>query len=259
MNSSILINKFDEISILGIRFHKLKVNELINYIISAAKLNKKTVVANVNIRAVNFAYDLPWYQDFINESDLVFCDGFGIVLGAKLCGNCVESHHRMTCPDYIENLALACEKENISIFLLAGKPGVVEKAITKLLTVAPKLKVKGHHGYFYKNGKENDLVIQQINQFKPDILYVGFGMPAQEKWILNNLETIDAKVFLPLGACLDFYTGEVYRGPVWITNLGLEWLTRLFTEPRRLWSRYLVGNPLFFYRLLQQKFSKAFR
>ncbi|MBW4513571.1 MAG: WecB/TagA/CpsF family glycosyltransferase [Scytonematopsis contorta HA4267-MV1] len=250
------IKNFDEISLLGTRFHKLNVRELINYIVKSAKRSKKTVVGNVNVRAINFAYELPWYRDFINKSDVVFCDGFGVLLGAKICGHCVDSHHRMTCPDYIEDLALACEQENVSLFLLAGKPGTVDKAITKLKAVAPNLEIKGHHGYFDKFGQENESVIAEINKFKPDVLYVGFGMPLQESWIVNNLETIDAKVILPLGACLDFYTGNVYRGPRWMTDLGLEWLTRLFTEPSRLWERYVIGNPLFFYRVLREKMTR---
>lgn len=251
--------EFDEVALLGIRFHKLKVYQLIDYIIKAAKLKKKTVVGNVNIRAMNFAYELPWYRKFINESDLVFCDGFGVLWGAKLCGYCIKSDNRMTCPDYIENLALACEQENISLFLLAGKPGTVDKAIAKLKAIAPNLKVKGHHGYFEKIGDENEAIINEINKFRPDILYVGFGMPLQERWILDNLTRINAKVFLPLGACLDYYTDAVYRGPRWMTDRGFEWLTRLVIEPQRLWQRYLIGNPLFFYRVFRALIASSWK
>jgi N-acetylglucosaminyldiphosphoundecaprenol N-acetyl-beta-D-mannosaminyltransferase len=247
---------FDEIVVLGTRFHKLKVEDLIDYTVKAAKLPKKTTICHVNVRAMNFAQEMPWYKDFLNKSDLVFCDGFGVLLAAKLCGCSVDSSNRMTCPDYIEDLAKSCERENVSLFLLAGQPGTVDKAITKLTAVAPNLKVKGHHGYFDKSGKENEEVIKQINEFKPDILYIGFGMPLQESWIRDNLDQLEAKVFLPLGACLDFYTDTVYRGPSWMTNNGLEWVTRLVTEPHRLWERYVIGNPLFFYRLLQQWLSK---
>jgi N-acetylglucosaminyldiphosphoundecaprenol N-acetyl-beta-D-mannosaminyltransferase len=249
---------FDEVVLLGTRFHKLKVDELISYTVKAAKLRKKTIISHVNVRAMNFAYELPWYKDFLNKSDLVFCDGLGVILGAKACGCCMDSSHRMTCPDYIENLALACEREGLSLFLLAGKVGIVDKAIGKLSAIAPNLKVTGHHGYFDKSGKENQLAIEQINEFKPDILYVGFGMPLQEQWIQENIDHINAKVFLPLGACLDFYTAAVSRGPRWMTDNGMEWLARLFTEPQRLWERYLIGNPLFFMRLFKGWLKNSF-
>ena len=220
---------------------------------------QKSIVAHVNVRAMNYAHELSWYRDFINQADLVFCDGFGVLLGAKLEGQSVQSDHRMTCPDYIESLARACADADVSIFLLAGQPGVVERAIAKLKRVAPRLRIRGHHGHFQKHGSENSAVIEQINRFRPEILYVGFGMPLQERWILDNIDRIHANVFLPLGACLDFYTGQVYRGPRWMTDRGLEWLTRLATEPSRLWERYLVGNPLFFYRVLKEIIQQEFQ
>ncbi|MBG1268488.1 WecB/TagA/CpsF family glycosyltransferase [Nostoc sp. WHI] len=211
----------------------------------------------MNVRAMNFAYEKPWYRDFLNNADLVFCDGFGVLLGAKLSGYSIQAVYRMTAPDYIEDLVLKCEKENVSLFLLAGKPGVVDKAITKLVSISPNLRIQGHHGYFDKSGKENDLVIERINNFQPDILYIGFGMPLQESWILDNCNKIEARVFLPLGACLDFYTDSVYRGPRWLTDNGFEWLTRLITEPTRLWDRYIVGNPLFLFRVLKQRITQG--
>lgn len=247
---------FEEVVVLGIRFHRLTVCQLLNYIIQSASLDQKRIIGNVNTRAMNFAYDLPWYRKFLNDSDLVFCDGFGVLLGARMLGYSMESCHRMTCPDYIENLVLACERQSVSLFLLAGQPGVVDKAIVKMKALAPNLRVTGHHGHFEKSGSQNDEVVAQINSFKPDVLYIGFGMPLQEKWILDNFDRLEARVFLPLGACLDFYTDTVYRGPRWMTDRGLEWLSRLLVEPNRLWKRYIVGNPLFFYRVLKQIVAK---
>ncbi len=251
------MKSFDEVNLLKTRFHKVRVCQLIDYIVEAAQLEKKTIVGNVNVKAMNLAYELPWYQDYLNNSDLVFCDGVGVLLGARLLGYSVQSGNRMTCPDYIEDFALACEKQEVSLFLVAGKPGVVDKAIDKLTSIAPKLRIQGHHGHFEKTGAENDYVIQKINEFKPGILYVGFGMPLQERWILDNINRIEAHVFLPLGACLDFYTDTVYRGPRWMTDRGLEWLTRLVIEPQRLWERYILGNPLFFYRVLRQRIAEG--
>lgn len=251
------LQSVEKISVLGTQFHVISACQLVEQIVDFAKSNEKRIVGNVNVRAMNFACELPWYKNFINDCELVFCDGFGVLLSAKLNGYHVEPKHRMTCPDYIESLAKACERENCSLFLLAGKPGVVDQAIAKLHLVAPNLKIDGHHGYFQKNGQENETVIEKINQFEPDVLYVGFGMPLQERWILDNINKVNARVFLPLGACLDFYTGTVYRGPKFLTDNGLEWFSRLITEPHRLWSRYIIGNTLFFYRVFKELALKS--
>lgn len=247
---------FEEIVLLKTRFHKVNVQQLIECTVAAAKIGKKAIVSNVNIRAMNLSWEIPWYRDFLNKSDLVFCDGFGVLLGANLFGHALTSEHRMTFADFIEDWILACEQQNVSVFLLAGKPDVADKAIAKFRAIAPNLQIQGHHGYFEKSGAENDAVIEKINSFKPGILYVGFGMPIQERWIIDNLEQVEAGVIVPMGACLDFYTNTVSRGPRWMTDRGFEWLARLFFEPQRLWQRYILGNPLFLYRVLKQGILK---
>ena len=120
----------------------------------------------------------------------------------------------------------------------------------------PDLRIVGtHHGYFDRTlgGEENNHVIQMINSAKPNVLIVGFGMPFQERWLLENWEHVDANIFLTGGACLDYMSGRVRRAPRWMLDNGLEWLYRLLLEPVRLWKRYLIGNPLFLYRIAKQR------
>ena len=241
------------IELLEVRFHLLTSRQLIQSVFQAIEAQEKIIIANVNVHAMNLAYELDWYRDFLNQAKVVFCDGFGVALAAKLAGYQIKPEHRSTCPDWIEALALECQNKHYSLFLLGGKPGVAKAAATKLKISAPNLMIETHHGYFSKTDLENERVIAKINAFKPNILYVGFGMPLQEAWIKDSIDKIEANVFMPLGACLDFYTEQVYRGPQWLTGNGLEWLTRLVTEPRRLWQRYLLGNPLFIYRVLKQR------
>lgn len=245
----------ESISVLGVRFHKLTREQLFSSILAFALSPDKQIIAHVNIKAINLAYRLPWYRDFLNKADLVFCDGVGVALGAKILGYSIQLQHRMTCPDWIERLAFVCEQNDISLFLLAGQPGVAQNAIRELLKIAPQLNVASHHGFFAKQGDENQRVIEKINQFHPGILYVGMGMPLQEKWIIENADKLNARLIMPLGACLDFYVGEVARAPRWMTDHGFEWLGRLLIEPHRLWKRYLIGNPLFIWRVLKQRFG----
>lgn len=238
----------ESVELLGVRFDKLTRKELLNQIVALAH-TPQTIVGHVNINGMNLAFELDWYRTFLNQATVVFCDGFGVILGAKLAGQSIDPTHRATCPDWLEDLAQTCETHALSLFLLAGKPGMAEKAAQKLRMCAPNLRLATHHGFFNKTGPENKAVIDQINDFKPDILYIGLGTPLQEAWLLSNMHRIEANVFLPLGACIDFYTGETYRGPQWLTDRGWEWFCRLLTEPRRLWRRYLIGNPLFLWRV----------
>lgn len=136
---------------------------------------------------------------------------------------------------------------------------IIEKARDIFLEKYPGLIIKGvHHGFFDKGGQENDAVIEQINQVSPDILIVAFGMPLQEKWLMENWDKLNAKVFLVGGACFDYASGCLRRGPKVLRRFGLEWLGRLIIEPKRLWRRYLIGNTIFFAQVIKEAILKRF-
>jgi N-acetylglucosaminyldiphosphoundecaprenol N-acetyl-beta-D-mannosaminyltransferase len=138
------------------------------------------------------------------------------------------------------------------MFFLGTQQPIVEKAARVLKESYPDLKILGvHNGFFDKEPKslENEEVLSRINSVNPDILVVGFGMPLQEKWIMENLDRLQIKVVIPVGAFFDYLAGETPRAPRWMTDNGLEWLGRLIIEPRRLWKRYVIGNPLFIWRV----------
>ena len=93
----------------------------------------------------------------------------------------------------------------------------------------------------------------RTNAVKPNILIVGFGTPLKERWLMENWDRIEVNVALTGGAVFDYVSGELRRAPRWMTDHGLEWLARLIIEPCRLWKRYLIGNPLFLWRVLKQR------
>ncbi len=239
--------------LFGIPLDKLTQSELITRIIDMSQ-HDKSIVAYANIKTMNLAYEEAWYAEFLNLAELVYCDGYGVVLGARLLGRSIRPEHRTTCPDWLETLAGACAENGRSLFILAGCEQTAEIAQKRLTTRYPNLKLGVHDGYFEKRGSDNEAVIQKINSFEPDILVVGFGTPLQEKWIEQNYQHIKTHVFLPVGACVDYYTGLRSRGPAWLTNNGFEWLCRLLTEPKRLWHRYMIGIPLFIFRLFRVRF-----
>ena len=207
----------------------------------------------MNVRGANCVYNDAKFRRFYDICSFITIDGFGILFGMKLLGYKVKSEHRFTCPNYLDSLLESLSDKEISIYFLGSTQKISEKLNINLSNNYPKLKFRCHHGYFRKEGAENQQIIKDINDFEPNILYLGFGMPLQEYWILDNYEKINTNIFLPLGACIDFHTNSVYRGPRIFTDNGFEWLTRLITEPKRLWFRYIIGNPLFMIRILVER------
>jgi N-acetylglucosaminyldiphosphoundecaprenol N-acetyl-beta-D-mannosaminyltransferase len=227
---------------------------MVNIIIRTIQARGKARVVYVNISAVNLAQDLAWFRDFINRSDIAYCDGFGVKWGARLLG--LQTPYRFTPPDWIALLAEECARQHFSLYLLGAQPSVAEKVAVTLKKQFTDLTIAGtHHGYFDKTpgAGENKAVLEAINAAKPDILLVGFGMPIQERWLMENWDRLEVNVALPVGALFDYLAGEIPRAPHWMTDHGLEWLGRLIVEPRRLWRRYLIGNTRFLWLVLKER------
>lgn len=215
---------------------------------------ERALVLNANAHCLNLCYEDHRLRSFLNSASLVFCDGAGVMLAGRILGRRIPQ--RITYADWIWRLAALAETEEFSLYLLGARPGVVEKAARRLKARHPRLKIAGtQHGYFdhSANSTENEAVIAGINAAAPDILVVGFGMPLQEYWLMENWGRMNAKVALTGGAVFDYAARELRRGPRLMTVHGFEWLARLLIEPRRLWRRYLIGNPLFLIRVLRQR------
>jgi len=244
------------VKILGVRVHSVPVTEMLMLMKNAITERKRLIISYVNVHGMNLSYVNPRFRERLNAAEITFCDGVGLRVGATLLGQSLE--HRNTPPDWIEDMAKMCAENGFSVYLIGSKPGISEKAAAALQSKVPDLKIVGtYHGYFDKTaeGAENVEVIQKINDAKPDVVVVGYGMPLQEFWLEENGDKLSAPVLFPVGAALDYVAGETYRAPRWITDNGLEWLARLVIEPRRLWRRYVIGNPLFIFRVLRQRFT----
>jgi N-acetylglucosaminyldiphosphoundecaprenol N-acetyl-beta-D-mannosaminyltransferase len=223
-------------------------------LLRSVRLGVPSTVLHVNAHAINLAHRHEWFAAALRGADLVFCDGYGVLLGARLLGQVLPE--RITYADWAWQLAGFCEAEGISLYLLGARPGVASTAADRLRDRHPALEVRGTgHGYFDKRAGslENEAVIAALNRARPDVVVVGFGMPLQERWLCENRPRIEAPVVLSGGAVFDYVSGRLRRPPRWMTDHGLEWLGRLAIEPRRLLLRYLIGNPLFLLRVLRER------
>ncbi|HJQ30278.1 MAG TPA: WecB/TagA/CpsF family glycosyltransferase, partial [Rubrobacter sp.] len=232
------------VDVLGVGVDQMSVEELQEETKRLAKSGEGGLILNVNAHCLNLCYDDPALRKFFNSADVVFCDGAGVMLAARLLGRRIPA--RITYADWTWRLAAFAEAEGLSLFLLGARPGVAEEAARRLKARHPALDIRGvRHGYFdhAAGSPENETVLTEIKVARPDILLVGLGMPLQEIWLMENRHRIDAGVALTGGAVFDYVSGGLRRGPRLLTDNGFEWLARLFIEPRRLWRRYLLGNP----------------
>ncbi len=240
------------IKIQGVKIDVLRVNDLYDKTLAIIRNGGKHLITYVNIHTMNIAYRDKMLLEAYANSSVVYCDGAGVKLGARLLGEYLPE--RMTGATFIHNFCKRWQNEGISLFFLGGFPGVADKACLHLKKQYPQLKINGNaNGYFQRNSSEEDEILGLINQSKPDILFVGFGTPFQEQWCLQNWNKLDAGLIWPIGAIVDYLSGRIPRCPQSMEVYNLEWLFRLIIEPHRMFVRYVIGNPLFIHRILRNR------
>jgi N-acetylglucosaminyldiphosphoundecaprenol N-acetyl-beta-D-mannosaminyltransferase len=241
------------IDVLGVGVDPITVDELHAEIARLVRAGKLGLVLNVNAHCLNLCYKDVALRDSLNGADVVFCDGVGVMLAARMLGGRIPA--RITYAAWIWRLADFAAAEGFSLYFLGARPGVAQETARRLRERYPGLRIVGvRHGYFDHSAgsAENEAVLEEINAAAPDILLVSLGMPLQERWLTQNGQGLNAGVALSGGAVFDYVSGRMRRGPPILTENGFEWLARLLNDPRRLWRRYLLGNPLFLLRVLRQ-------
>lgn len=243
----------------GIPVHAFPTKEsLIRRILFEIEKPRQSFITYLNVHGANIAEENPAYKAILQQSDVVFCDGAGIVLASHLLDDPLPA--RLPVMDWIFDLLEALARANLTIFFLAGEPGVAERALAVISRRIPHHTVVGvHHGYVLNDSALEEAVIEHINELSPDILLVGFGMPLQEIWVDANRRTLQVKAIVAVGAALDYIGGKIPRCPDWMGKMGMEWLFRLQAEPQRLFTRYMVGNPRFLNRILLATLDRRFK
>ena len=173
------------------------------------------------------------------EASLVLADGAPLVWAARLLNQPLPE--RVAGSDLVPQL-FAFAEVPLRVFLLGAEPGVAELAALRISHQCPNVRVVGTYSPpigFENDFAENARIYQVVAEAAPDLLVVGFGAPKQEIWVHRHHHKLHAKVIICAGATIDFLAGHRRRSPVWMRRIGLEWLHRLCTEPRRLASRYL--------------------
>ena len=213
-------------------------------ILDWAKHRISCYVIPANVHVVMTGFWQTRYQKIINGAALVTPDGMPLVWALRLLG--IKGQQRVYGPD----LMLACcdraQQEQVPIYLYGSTPLTLAKLEHNLQQWYPDLIIAGSHSPPFREltPEEAKADSQQINDSGAGLVFVSLGCPKQEQWMAKQAGNIDA-VMIGVGAAFAFHSGEVSQAPRWLMKLGLEWLYRLATEPRRLWRRYFVNNPTF--------------
>lgn len=230
--------------ILGVAVCTLTGDQALQAVERLAMEGSRQMLAYVNAHTLNLAVRDHDLWGALNRSALVMNDGLGVSLAARMRGE--RFPENLNGSDFTIQLLELAVVSGWGVFLLGGEPGVAETAADRLVERINGLPIVGTcHGF---TGESDDLLAQRVRDAGAEMLIVAFGSPRQETWIDHNLEATGALVGVGVGAFLDFSAGKVVRAPRWMNILGMEWCFRLLQEPRRLWRRYIVGNPLFLLR-----------
>jgi len=241
----------DKVNILNINIHNITQSDLLKNLSEGI-----LVTPNVD-HLVKLQKDREFYEIYQNV-EWVLCDSKIVALGLKFLNMPIQE----VIPGssfFAEYYLYHKNNENIKIFLLGVAEGFAVKAMKNINKKAGRNIVVGAHSPsfgFEKKETECDEIIRMVNATDANVLLVGVGAPKQEKWIYKyKKQFVNIKLFMALGATIDFEAGNVKRAPKFMQKLALEWFYRMFSDPKRLVKRYLIDDMPFFYYLLKQKFG----
>lgn len=213
----------------------------------------KLLINTINAHSYNIAQKDSLFAESLKLSHILLPDGISIVFGKWFLNRVKLKKIAGEDLFYFEMNRL--NQNDGSCFFLGSNENNLINIIKRAKTEFPNVKVKTFSPSFSLefSMEENKLILEKINDFKPDVLFVGMTAPKQEKWAYQHFEKLDVNHICCIGAVFDFYAGTVKRAPKWIINLGFEWFYRLVQEPHRLWRRYLSGNVKFVFFILREK------
>ncbi len=238
----------------NLKMNVLRENEVLQICEHSLESDKALVIFFVNAHCFNIAQNDPEYLKTVNNADLLLNDGIGLKLASYFTP--VRFPENLNGTDLIPKILRNASGYDAGVYFLGGKEHVPGKAAERAREMFPGFRIAGYHsGYF--DEIEEEKIIQEINHTGAKILVIGMGVPKQEFWVaVNKIRLKNVRVIIAGGAILDFLAREIPRAPLWMRRLYLEWLFRLFLEPRRMWKRYLVGNLKFFYYVIRDALPK---
>lgn len=255
-NIGIIMNK---LRLLGYEFNTVTLLEAAAQIIDAADNHQKGLVVTPNVDHIVMLEKDPEMVRIYEDALFRFADGMPLVWLSKII-NKKTLPERVTGADLLPSVCSLAAQHGKRVYLLGGNQGIAVQAAMSLKALNPDLLIAGTYcppfGFEYDE-EESNWIIKDINEKNTDILFLGVGTPKQEKWAFKHLNDLNVGPILCIGAAFDFAAGTVKRAPVCIQLLGLEWLWRLFSEPRRLWKRYILRDSRFIFLAIREVYRSC--
>ncbi len=212
----------------------------------------KQTVAFLNAHCINVSAADPVYRWALSKATLLLPDGSGMNLAARIQGKTFVENLNGT--DLFPHIMNECASRKLKAFLFGSQPGIAEAASLQAKSITPNLEVVGtRHGFFQSH--EEAEIIENINASGAEVVLVAMGVPLQDVWIARNRHRLNAQIVFGVGAQFDFWSGRISRAPQILRKMGLEWTWRLAIEPKRMFKRYVIGNPAFIGRSTQEYFA----
>lgn len=238
----------EKVEILGVRFDNVSLEQARDRALSLISSdNCVHLIVTPNPEMIIRARQEHWFNNFLSRADLSIPDGAGVVIGSRILGQPLRE--RVAGFDLMQELLSSAEESGFRVYLLGAEPEIIEQSVKNIKEKYRGIYICGfHHGYFDLDDCSE--IISEINELKPDILFVGMGVPRQEKFLEDYLDGLKAKLIMTVGGSFDVLAGKVNRAPLWLQKANLEWLYRLYQDPARI--KRMAALPKYVFLLLLQ-------
>lgn len=231
------------LDMMGVSIDSVTETEAVDRVLNGLAEGRGGWIVTPNVDVLRQAASDVSLRRLISAADLSVPDGMPLVWASRVLRRPLPA--RVAGSTLLWTLSRAADRSGASVFLLGGDPGTAERAAAVLGRAMPELKICGHHcppfGFEY-SPKEMRTLVERLDRARPNIVFCGLGFPKQERLISQLRVRFPGTWFLGIGIGLAFAGGDVRRCPVWLQNIGLEWLHRLSREPRRLFKRYILRD-----------------
>jgi N-acetylglucosaminyldiphosphoundecaprenol N-acetyl-beta-D-mannosaminyltransferase len=254
--SGLIVEREMREEFLGVPVDILTLNETVDLADRSMSSRQRCQHVALNVaKFVKMRRQPELWRDVV-ESDIVGVDGMGILWGCRLLG--LKADERVAGIDLFKQVLDLCDRKQFRPFFLGATDSVLQKMISNLRREFPNLQIAGwHEGYF--GPQEDARVVQTIRRSGADCLFLGLPTPRKERLLARYRDEFGAPFIMGVGGSFDVVAGKVSRAPLWMQNAGLEWLYRLYQEPRRMFWRYFSTNISFANLLTRELAGRAFK